>query len=329
MLLGVHTKSLLVVAALFIYGLSCATEPSAAGRRVRTYLNSLAARNVGPGLRDVIEGNAEDDGGRIPWNVPNLQVNQQKVLISNHLRTHQHFGNAPALLAENEDFMQYAPHPSTFVMSVVNNRVNADSACNNMIDLLLSGRVSFEVGPMQAAPRSNRFLLFANLSGHNIIGLDASPCLYNVNPLVPLVAGTNRSGYVQLIVSLQTRFGGVTYAAPQSMMITLYPANAPGNAGGPLGELPPVAPLQLLPVEPLPLVAQLLPEADGEKRRKVEEDEEGGAGDDNANVLNDNVENIGEEGANVLNDNAENIGAGKKKRKRSPAILKNGADGEK
>jgi hypothetical protein len=230
------------------------------GRRIQGYLAGVHVGNpaaVGPALRDVIEGRAVDPTGPIPGNAQTAQIAQQKTNIHNHARTHKHFGNVQALLAPGEIFTMAPQHPSMFVIAGVTvDMNNANRICDSIMDLLFSGRVSFEVGPMQALPppaqvaqagnetRSKRFLLVANLAGHRIRGLDTVPCLFNANPTVVLAPGVGQSSYVQLVISTQTQFGGINYLAPQSVTITLFPAlNRAVGAGN-----------ALLPVRHPPLV---------------------------------------------------------------------------
>lgn len=227
------------------------------GRRIQAYLAALPSTMVGPALKDIIEGRA-NDGTPIPGNDPNAQIAQQKISIRDHARTHRHFGSQPSLLGAGEYFTMSPPHPSIFVINGVPvNMFNANRICDEIMDLLFSGKVSFEVGQMQALQppalfnptgnsiRSKRFLLFANLAGHNIRGLNSMPCLFNSNPKLPLTAGIGQSSYVQLIVSTQTQFGGITYTHPQSITITLFPA--PNRAVGAPNALPPVQTSSSLP----------------------------------------------------------------------------------
>lgn len=220
------------------------------GRRIQAYLAGLPSTMVGPALKDIIEGRA-NDGAPIPGNDPNTQIAQQKIYISNHARTHRHFGNQLTLLGAGEVFTTSPPYPSILVINGVSvDMPNANRICNEIMDLLFSGKVSFEVGRMQALHppalfnptgnniRSKRFLLFANLAGHNIKGLNNMPCLFNINPTSPLAPGMGQSSYIQLIVSTQTQFEGMIYPAPQSITITLFPA--PNRGAGTPNALPPV-----------------------------------------------------------------------------------------
>lgn len=226
------------------------------GRRIQAYLAALPSTMVGPALKDIIEGRA-NDGTPIPGNDPNAQIAQQKISIREHARTHKHFGNQLALLGSEESFTMSPPYPSIFVIKGVPvDMFNANRICDEIMDLLFSGKVSFEVGQMQALQppalfnptgnsiRSKRFLLFANLAGHNIRGLNDMPCLYNINPKLPLAAEMGQSSYIQLIVSTQTQFGGVIYPAPQSITITLFPA--PNRVVGSPDALPSVQTSSLL-----------------------------------------------------------------------------------
>lgn len=206
-------------------------------RRVRNFLlNYNNTSRVGIALKDVIEGRA-NDGTAIPGNDAQAQLQQQKDEIQFHARTHRHFGSDNALLNKGEFFKRNPLYPSRFnVKRELRNSRDVTKICNDIVDLLLSGMVSFEVSQMQdllppALPqavnnsiRSSRFLLTANLDGHHIFGLENPPCTYNRNTRQPLSSTGEQSTYVQLIVSAQTKYSNVIHREAQSVLVTLFPA---------------------------------------------------------------------------------------------------------
>lgn len=101
------------------------------------------------------------------------QLGPQTTLLSQHLREHGHWNDTYALRAYRG---AYAP-VSRYTTTVANlNVVALDTIVANLLNLLLSGRVSFCIGAVQGpfAPRNEYgFVIYANITGHGIANLAA------------------------------------------------------------------------------------------------------------------------------------------------------------
>lgn len=180
---------------------------------------------VGPALRNEI----------LHTNDNLVQIEQLKRSLHNHVRIAGHLGDNTVLLLPDEYRFHYRrTYSSRFnIQGVPENQANATRICNEIIDLLLSGRVSFSVSNVT----ERKFSLFANLDGHHISGLGNPPCTFYHNPSV-VGSGSQASTYVRLVIGAYNQYNGAVHPNPQISFVTLYPVqnrsvNAP-NALAPV-----------------------------------------------------------------------------------------------
>lgn len=104
------------------------------------------------------------------------QLGPQTTLLSQHLREHGHWNDTYALVGRRG---AYAP-ASRYATAVANlNVVALDTIVADLLNLLLSGRVSFSVGVVQGAIHGYAFMLYANITNHGIANLAVVSGLHN------------------------------------------------------------------------------------------------------------------------------------------------------
>lgn len=184
------------------------------------------------------------------------QLESQVAFLNQHLREHGHWIDAYMLWT-------YGAAPDSRYATTARSAFEFDRMISDLLNLLLSGRVSFSVGALQG-PFSGRrkeygFVLFANITNHGITNLSAVSGQYR---------GAN-TNYLKIVFRFMDRLSSdlntLGLADQQLIIVTMFHenpsstelANSVHPTGGALvvtiGVLPPIGRDNRVPqVAPLP-----------------------------------------------------------------------------